>query len=442
MDFKENILSHFEALKGESKVSTAIDKIRTSAIHQFVNLDVPTTKHEEWKYTNLKNLVNKTYQFPSPSISDTSKYTPFTNQYDEEQANILVFVNGIYVQALSRVISPENELKITNLATSYQGNGGETREVSIEEHFAKYASFEKEVFIALNTALSQDGVFIQVPHNKEVSIPIILHFIADASATDVICHPRNLIVVGKNSSATVIEHFSSTLTPFSTLTNAVTEVYVAQNAYCEHYKIQTEESNASHIGATYAYVERDGRFNDTTVTLTGKIIRNNLNIKINGENCEAYMNGLYAVTGNTHVDNHTAVDHAMHNSQSNQLYKGLLDEKSSGVFNGKIFVRQDAQQTNAYQSNKNILLVPTASVDTKPQLEIWANDVKCSHGCTVGALDEEPLFYLRSRGISHAQARAMLIFAFADDILKRIKYSPVREFTEKIIADRFGMELI
>ncbi len=442
MDFKENILSHFEALKGESKVSTAIDKIRTSAIHQFVNLDVPTTKHEEWKYTNLKNLVNKTYQFPSPSISDTSKYTPFINQYDEEQANILVFVNGIYVQALSRVISPENELKITNLATSYQGNGGETREVSIEEHFAKYASFEKEVFIALNTALSQDGVFIQVPHNKEVSIPIILHFIADASATDVICHPRNLIVVGKNSSATVIEHFSSTLTPFSTLTNAVTEVYVAQNAYCEHYKIQTEESNASHIGATYAYVERDGRFNDTTVTLTGKIIRNNLNIKINGENCEAYMNGLYAVTGNTHVDNHTAVDHAMPNSQSNQLYKGLLDEKSSGVFNGKIFVRQDAQQTNAYQSNKNILLVPTASVDTKPQLEIWANDVKCSHGCTVGALDEEPLFYLRSRGISHAQARAMLIFAFADDILKRIKYSPVREFTEKIIADRFGMELI
>jgi Fe-S cluster assembly protein SufD len=442
MDFKENILSHFEALKGESKVSTAIDKIRTSAIHQFVNLDVPTTKHEEWKYTNLKNLVNKTYQFPSPSISDTSKYTPFINQYDEEQANILVFVNGIYVQALSRVISPENELKITNLATSYQGNGGETREVSIEEHFAKYASFEKEVFIALNTALSQDGVFIQVPHNKEVSIPIILHFIADASATDVICHPRNLIVVGKNSSATVIEHFSSTLTPFSTLTNAVTEVYVAQNAYCEHYKIQTEESNASHIGATYAYVERDGRFNDTTVTLTGKIIRNNLNIKINGENCEAYMNGLYAVTGNTHVDNHTAVDHAMPNSQSNQLYKGLLDEKSSGVFNGKIFVRQDAQQTNAYQSNKNILLVPTASVDTKPQLEIWANDVKCSHGCTVGALDEEPLFYLRSRGISLAQARAMLIFAFADDILKRIKYSPVREFTEKIIADRFGMELI
>ncbi len=442
MDFKENILAHFEALKGESKVSTLIDKIRTSAIHQFAKLDVPTTKHEEWKYTNLKNLVNKTYHFPSPSISDTSKYIPFINQYDEKQANILVFVNGIYVQSLSRVISPENELKITNLATYYKENREKTEEVPIEQHFAKYASFEKEVFVALNTALSQDGVFIQVPHNKEVSIPIILHFIADASTTDVICHPRNLIVVEKNSSATVIEHFSSTLTPFSTLTNAVTEVYVAQNAYCEHYKIQTEESNASHIGATYAYVERDGRFNNTTVTLTGKIIRNNLNIKINGENCEAYMNGLYAVTGNTHVDNHTAVDHAMPHSQSNQLYKGLLDEKSSGVFNGKIFVRQDAQQTNAYQSNKNILLAPTATVDTKPQLEIWANDVKCSHGCTVGALDEEPLFYLRSRGISHEQARAMLIFAFADDILERIKYSPVREFTEKIIADRFGMELI
>jgi Fe-S cluster assembly protein SufD len=439
MDFKENILSHFEALKSEGKISTAIDEIKTSAIHQFTHLDVPTTKHEEWKYTNLKNLVNKTYQFPQRSISDTSKYIPFINQYDEKEANILVFVNGVYVQALSHIISPESELKISNLATVYREK---TEETSVEQHFAKYAPFEKEVFVALNTALSQDGVFIQVPNNKEVNVPIILHFIADANANDVICHPRNLIVVGKNSSATVIEHFNSTLTPFSTLTNAVTEVYVAQNAYCEHYKIQTEESNASHIGATYAYVERDGRFNNTTVTLTGKIVRNNLNIKINGENCEAYMNGLYAVTGNTHVDNHTAVDHAMPHSQSNQLYKGLLDEKSSGVFNGKIFVRQDAQQTNAYQSNKNILLTSTANVDTKPQLEIWANDVKCSHGCTVGVLDEEPLFYLRSRGISHEQARAMLVFAFADDILERIKYQPVRGFTEKIIADRFGMELL
>lgn len=439
MDFKENILSHFEALKSEGKVSTAIDEIKTSAMHQFAQLDVPTTKHEEWKYTNLKNLVNKTYQFPKPSVSDTSKYLPFINQYDEKEANILVFVNGVYVQALSHIISPESELKISNLAAVYREKSGEKL---VEQHFAKYASFEKEVFVALNTALSQDGVFVQVPNNKEVNVPIILHFIADANANDVICHPRNLIIVGKNSSATVIEHFSSTLAPFSTLTNAVTEIYVAQNAYCEHYKIQTEESNASHIGATYAYVERDGRFNNTTVTLTGKIIRNNLNIKINGENCEAYMNGLYAVTGSTHVDNHTAIDHAMPHSQSNQLYKGLLDEKSSGVFNGKIFVRQDAQQTNAYQSNKNILLAPTANVDTKPQLEIWANDVKCSHGCTVGALDEEPLFYLRSRGISHEQARAMLIFAFADDILERIKYQPVREFTEKIIADRFGMELL
>ncbi|MCU0391213.1 MAG: Fe-S cluster assembly protein SufD [Thermoflexibacter sp.] len=435
MDFKENILSHFETLQESSQVSEAIYRIKTSAIQEFADLDVPTIKHEEWKYTNLKNLVSKTYSFPVASIADSSKYARFVNQYDEKEANILVFVNGVYVKELSHIISPESELQISNLSEAYL----QSEDTMIANHFAKYAKFEKEIFVALNTALSQDGVFIHVPNHKEVQTPVILHFIADANATDVICHPRNLVIVGKNSSLTVIEHFSSTLTPFSTLTNAVTEVYVAPNAYCEHYKIQTEEENASHIGTTYAYVERDGRFNNTTVTLAGKIVRNNLNIKINGENCEAFMNGLYAVTGSTHVDNHSSVDHALPNSQSNQLYKGLLAEKSSGVFNGKIFVRQDAQKTNAYQSNKNILLAPTANVDTKPQLEIWANDVKCSHGCTVGALDEEPLFYLRSRGISQEQARAMLIFAFADDILERIKFQPVREFTEKIIAERFGM---
>ncbi len=435
MDFKENILTHFEALKTKIKSPEIIDEIRASALYKFTKLDVPTPKHEEWKYTNLKNLVNKTYELGSRTRLETDRYATFINQYDEETANILVFVNGEYIEALSHLISPASELVITNLATAYQQHSS-----TIEQHFSKYALYEQEAFVALNTAFANEGVFIHVPANTEVKTPIILHFIADASATDVICHPRNLIIVGKNSSVMVCEHFNSTDTPFSTLTNTVTEVYVAENAYCEHYKIQTEENNASHLGTTQAVVQRDGRFNNTTVSLSGKLIRNNLNIKINGENCDIYMNGLCATTGNTHVDNHTAVDHAMPNSQSNELYKSLLSEKATGVFNGKIYVRQDAQKTNAYQSNKNILLSPAAHIDTKPQLEIWADDVKCSHGCTVGALDEEPLFYLRSRGIPQEQARAMLVFAFADDILERIKYQPVREYAEKIIAQRFGME--
>lgn len=438
MDFKENIITHFETFKKEVSSPAHIDEIRESALYNFSKLDVPTPKHEEWKYTNLKNLVNKTYQLGNESTvisSETDKYVPFINQYDEQDANILVFVNGEYISALSHIVSPSSELIITNLSHAYK----EHSEV-IEQHFSKYAAYEKEAFVALNTAFAQEGVFIHVPNKTEVKLPVILHFIADASATDVICHPRNLIIVGKNSSLTVIEHFNSTNTSFSTLTNTVTEVYVAENAYCEHYKIQTEESNASQISTIQAVVQRDGRFNNTTVSLSGKLIRNNLNIKLNGENCDVYMNGLCAITGSTHVDNHTAVDHAMPNSQSNELYKSLLDEKSSGVFNGKIFVRQDAQKTNAYQSNRNILLSPTAKANTKPQLEIWADDVKCSHGCTIGALDEEPLFYLRSRGISEVEARAMLIFAFADDILERIKYEPVRQYAEKIIAQRLGME--
>lgn len=435
MEFKEYILSHFEEFKIKANNPERIGEIREYALDKFAKLDIPTPKHEEWKYTNLKNLVSKTYQLAQVTPINTEKYLPFLNPQDAGEVNRLVFVNGVYVAELSQVVSPANELTISNLSSAYQ-----QYEQVIAQHFTKYAPYEKEAFVALNTAFAQDGVLVHVPNNTEVKVPIILHFIADASATDVICHPRNLIVVGKNSSVTVIEHYNSTNTPFSTLTNTVTEVYVAENAYCEHYKIQTEEANASQISNTQALVQRDGKFNNTTVTLSGKLIRNNLTIKINGENCDVYMNGLCATTGATHVDNHTAVDHAMPHSQSNELYKSLLDEKSVGVFNGKIFVRQDAQKTNAYQSNKNILLSPSAKANTKPQLEIWADDVKCSHGCTVGALDEEPLFYLRSRGIDEAQARAMLIFAFADDILERIKYAPVREYAEKIIAQRFGME--
>lgn len=438
MDFKENIITHFDTFKKKANSPANIGEIRESALNKFAKLDVPTPKHEEWKYTNLKNLLNKVYHLGNEvaiTTSNTDKYASFVNQYDEQEANILVFVNGEYVPTLSHIISPSSELIITNLSYAYREHSE-----AIDQHFSKYAAYEKEAFVALNTAFAHEGAFIHVPNKTEVKLPVILHFIADAHATDVICHPRNLIIVGKNSSVTVIEHFNSTNTPFSTLTNTVTEVYVAENAYCEHYKIQTEESNASQISTIQAVVQRDGRFNNTTVSLSGKLIRNNLNIKLNGENCDVYMNGLCAITGSTLVDNHTAVDHAMPNSQSNELYKSLLDEKSSGIFNGKIFVRQDAQKTNAYQSNRNILLSPTAKANAKPQLEIWADDVKCSHGCTIGALDEEPLFYLRSRGIGEIEARAMLIFAFADDILERIKYEPVRQYAEKIIAQRLGME--
>jgi Fe-S cluster assembly protein SufD len=435
MDFKENILAHFEAFKGKTESPETIAEIRASAFDRFTKLDVPTLKHEEWKYTNLKTLVNKKYELGHLVQVDTTKYDAFLSQYNEQEVNILVFVNGVYASALSHLVSPQDELVITTLSTAYHQHSA-----VIEQHFSKYAVYEKEAFVALNTAFASEGVFVHVPSNTEVKTPIVLHFIADASTTDLICHPRNLVIVGKNSSVTLIEHFNSTNTSFTTLTNIVTEVYVAENAYCEHYKIQTEEGNASHLGTTQAVVQRDGRFNNTTVSLSGKLIRNNLNIKINGENCDIYMNGLCAITDDTHVDNHTVVDHAMPNSQSNELYKSLLAKKATGVFNGKIYVRQDAQKTNAYQSNKNILLSPSAHIDTKPQLEIWADDVKCSHGCTVGALDEEPLFYLRSRGITEEQARAMLVFAFADDILGRIKYQPVREYAEKIIAQRFGME--
>jgi Fe-S cluster assembly protein SufD len=268
-----------------------------------------------------------------------------------------------------------------------------------------------------------------------------LQFLVEATDTNVLAQTRNLIIAETNSKATIIEKYRSIDSQHHTFTNAVTEIFVAPNAHLDHYKVQNEEKNASQINTTQVYQKSDSHFSNTTITLNGSLIRNNLNIALFGSNCEAYMNGLYMPNENMHVDNHTLADHQLPHSYSNELYKGILDGKATGVFNGKIYVRQDAQKTNAFQSNKNILLSETATVNTKPQLEIWADDVKCSHGCTVGAMDEEPLFYLRARGVPFNEARAMLMFAFAEDVLSRIKVEALRTYIERKIQQRLKVEL-
>lgn len=424
---KNDALKHFNITEGQVSA-----EVQTAAFEALNQSDFPSIRDEEWKYTNVKKMVSKAYNFnPTGEVSADAIQASLI---DGLEGNKLVFVNGQFNAALSS-IEEIDKITVTPLSSAF-----DSQPELIKKYFGKSAVVEGEPFTALNTALAKDGVFIHVPKSKVLEKPVLALYISDATQGDVISQPRNLIVVDENAQATFIENFL-TIGENHSLTNGVTEVAVATAANVDHYKLQNETENISQVMTTQVVQADNSFYSNTTITTGGGVIRNNLNIAL-GEHCETYMNGLYVTKGKTHVDNHTVVDHKMPNSESHELYKGLLDGKSTGVFNGKIFVRQDAQKTNAFQSNKNILISEGATVETKPQLEIWADDVSCSHGCTVGALDEDPLFYLRARGISEDKARALLMFAFAGDILERIKPEAVKAYVEKTIAERLNYELI
>ena len=433
----QDILQQFTAfeasLNGQAK--GIMHDARKKAITMLEKVGFPTTKHEEWKYTNLKNLLSKNYVV-------AENYTPKANfsqallQLENVNENVLVFVNGCFIKELSWLSVDDNKIIIENLSEAAR-----KYPATIEKYFGKYANDEQNSMVAYNTAFAKQGVFIHVKANTVLDVPIFIHYITDCSENNVLSQPRNLIIVEPNSKVTIIEKHKS-FGENSGFVNMVTELVAKQNSEIDHYRLQNDMPTISHISTTQVFQEKDSRYTNSTITLNGELIRNNLNVVIHGENCETTMNGLFAPTGKTHIDNHTLADHQKPHSVSHELYKGLLDGNATGVFNGKIFVRQDAQKTNAFQSNKNILLSPHASINTKPQLEIWADDVKCSHGCTTGSLDEEPMFYLRSRGIPEAEARALLMFAFAEDVLSRIKVPALRLHIEKVIAERLKVEFI
>ncbi|MGZ5303232.1 MAG: Fe-S cluster assembly protein SufD, partial [Bacteroidia bacterium] len=287
---------------------------------------------------------------------------------------------------------------------------------------------------AANTAYARQGVFIYVPRGKKMSLPVHVLYISGANEKPFV-QLRNLIVAEESAEVTVVENYQSVGDGESFL-NVVTEISAAPNANVEHYKIQLENNQANHVNLTQIHQQKDSTVRNFTVALGGNILRNDLNYTLDDQNCEAYLNGLYVSADSQLIDNHSFVDHAKPNCYSNEFYKGIMMHKSTAVFNGKIMVRPDAQKTNAYQSNKNILLSPEAKINAKPQLEIFADDVKCSHGATTGQLDEEALFYMRSRGIGEEDARAILTFAFAEDVLFDIKIEPLRAFLEAKVEEK------
>ena len=429
-DFKDQLLAAFrtneELMNGASK--TPFHQLRRSALKQFDLLGFPTIRHEEWKYSNVNGLFKEAFDLDDTNTLTANDLDPL--EIPNLDGNIIYIVNGRYRPELSRIISPESQVQITSFADAIKADPD-----FIGSHFARYADYQENAFTALNTALANDGVVIRVPDNMTVEQPIILRFITDARDKNIAAQPRNLITVGKNAEVMVAEAYR-TLGDRSSFVNVVTEIVLNKDARMQYYKVQNETEKAYHIGTTQVSQSDNSHFYSATVTLNGNFVRNNLNIVLNGQHAEAFMYGLYMPNGRQHVDNHTLVDHAMPNSYSNELYKGILDDNSTGVFNGKIFVRPDAQKTNAYQSCKNVVLSPGASMNTKPQLEIFADDVKCSHGTTTGKLNDEALFYMRSRGIPKDEARSLLLYAFSQDVLSQIKIQSIRDYLERVVTEK------
>jgi Fe-S cluster assembly protein SufD len=341
----------------------------------------------------------------------------------------LVFINGVFDPALSSTGGLKAKVRVESLATAIESGAG-----SVEQNLGRIAAFEQHAFTALNTAFIADGAFIELANDAVVEEPIHLVFVSGGEG---VSHPRNLIVAGQHSRATVIESYVS-LRESSYFTNAVTEIVVGEGAHLDHYKLQRENESAFHVGTVQAREARDSQLHSFSFAVGGALARTNIYTSLDGDAATCTLNGLYLTDGTQHIDNQTSIEHIAPNCPSHEVYKGVLDNRSHGVFNGKVYVHPEAQKTDGKQSNNNLLLSPNARVDTKPQLEIFADDVKCTHGATVGRLDELAMFYLNSRGIGAETARTLLTYAFAADVLATIELEPLKAELEKIVLARFA----
>jgi Fe-S cluster assembly protein SufD len=428
MDTNNFFTEHFNKL--QSQVGNGnLQELRQKAFHSFNEKGIPLGRNEEWKYTRISNLFNKQYTFPLQLTSISEQDLKELRLPGHEAANELVFVNGLFSEVLSNIRSASLQVQPLEVAAR-----GEFSNI-VSEHLGHSSDYLKDGINALNTAFVHGGAFIYVGKGKTLEHPIYLYNITDARTGNIFSQPRSLVYLAGNANAQIVETFN-TIGTGESFTNGVMEIVVEQEAMLEHYKIQNDASHANQVSTTHIRQIGKSYVHTVTISLNGGIVRNNLNVVLEAEHCETHLYGLYFIGGDTHVDNHTLVDNVTPHSFSNEFYKGIIDDNATGIFNGKIMVQRLAQKTNAYQSNKNILLSDGASVNTKPQLEIFADDVKCSHGCTVGQLDEEGMFYLRSRGIREEKARALLVHAFAMDVLEHIKPAAIRSYVDHLISER------
>ncbi|PCI94521.1 MAG: Fe-S cluster assembly protein SufD [Flavobacteriales bacterium] len=423
---KDMLIESLNELDFSNEPQFALD-LRANAKSALENLEFPTSKTEYWKYTRIGKIINRTYGIqhePSNSNIDISSYL-----IPELDANIIVLVNGFYREDLSK-IETENGIKISSLKSVISQSDS-----FIKDHLGEIAKVENELFIALNTLCFTDGVYIDLDKNAVIEKPI--HIINITNSNNLISNTRTIVKAHDNSSVKILESFVN-LQGNESFTNNVSEIFMNPNSQVEYNKIQNKEGESYQISTEQVYQRKDSNFTINTITLQGTLVRNNLNIEVQGEGCETNLNGIYLGKDKNHIDNHTIVDHIKPNCNSNEVYKGVLDDNSVGVFNGKVFVRPDAQKTNAYQQNNNILLNDNAVINSKPELEIYANDVKCSHGSTTGQLDKEAIFYLQARGVSKKTATNMMINAFVKDATDNISIPALKNYIDTKIDTRFG----
>ena len=422
---REQFITRFETARQAEILGSS--SLKDQALAVLPEMDIPTRKWEAWKYTNLKPLTTQDYQYAgSLSIKHIASF-----QIPNLITDRLVFVNGVFSEELSLIKYNEGALVVQPLSELDQIG----KEV-YEAHAGKYVATDSDIFSALNAAYCKDGVLVYIAQGKAAKAPVhLIHLTGSGQST--LTQHRNLFVIGENAEAKVIETFHSLSKDTSSFRNAVNEISIGPNAGLEYVRLQLEADSASQVDTTLVHQADDSRCAIFTLTLSGGLVRNNLDIKLDGENISSELMGIYLLSGIQHVDNHTQVDHMKPNCYSNELYKGIIDEKATGVFNGRIHVYKDAQKTNAFQANRNILLSNTANIYTKPQLEIYADDVKCSHGATTGRFDEDAMFYLRARGINEYNARLMLIFAFVMEVVNHISIEAVRDYIQQLVEKRF-----
>ncbi|MCX6295339.1 MAG: Fe-S cluster assembly protein SufD [Bacteroidetes bacterium] len=420
---KDKLIAEFESTKNSLFGDL---KLREAAAEAFSKQGIPNRKSEEYKYVNVELLLKGDHSFSSSKKLSSQQIG--STQFLKD-AIVIVIENGVYNKEHSKLNPLPQGLQIFNIA---EANSNET----FQKHFSKYSDINSDPFIALNGALASGGVFIHVAKSAVIEAPVHIIHITSVSE-DTILNSRNLVVVDEYAQLKIVESYEIIDSSVKCFNNALTEIAIEANAIVDHYKIQNEKEFGNLISTTQVLQKKQSHFSTHTFTLSGSFVRNNLNMVLDDQFIESHLNGLYLTNGTQVVDNHTLVDHRKPNCNSNELYKGIIEDKSSATFNGKIYVRKDAQKTNAFQSNKNILLSDEGTINTKPQLEIYADDVKCSHGTSTGKLDADKIFYLRARGLSEISAKKLLMHAFASEVVDTVRVEALREYIEAEISKRF-----
>ncbi len=402
--------------------------VRQAAIARFAEMGFPTTRDEDWRFTNMEPITRTVFRLAGDARTELTPRDIEQFAFPGLEDIQLVFVNGRYAAHLSSPGLLQGGLVVQSLIQAFRDN----RDV-LKQHLARYAEYQHDAFCALNTAFLEDGAFVHVPRGRIIEQPIRLLYVSTATGDPIMTHPRNLIILGEDSQAVILEDYVSRGDEVY-FSNVVTEVVVGQNCVLSHYMIEQESQEAFNVSTLRVEQGRSSNVASHTVLLGGALVRNNVHPVLAGEGGECLINGLFMGTGRQHMDNFMRVEHASPHCDSRQFYQGILDGRSHGVFSGRIIVHKDAQKTDAKQTNNNLLLSQEAQIDTKPQLEIYADDVKCTHGATIGQIDDNAIFYLRSRGIDEEAARAMLLFGFANESLERMKVEAIRKHLEKLVA--------